>query len=343
MGIRLKRAGYEFTIYERSDGVGGTWRDNTLPGRRLRRAVAPLLVLVRAEPVVEPHLRHAARDPPLPRALRRPVRPRAPPPPRHRASPRPAGTRTPSSGTSSPRAGERFAADVLVSALGMLNVPVVPDLAGRRPLPRPDLPLVALGPQQAARRRAGRLDRHRGRARSSTCRRSRPRSSTSPCSSARRSGSRPASTSPTRDEEQRRFARVPFAARLPPLEDLVDLRAGELRRGVRADRDDDRAGPLLPRAQDRRPRPPGQAHAGLPGRVQAAADLAGLVPGADPTERPARHRADRRDHRARHPHDRRRGARARHDHLRHRVPGQRVPQRDRRLRPRRPPAPGRVA
>ena len=32
MGIRLKRAGYDFTIYEKSDGVGGTWRDNTYPG-----------------------------------------------------------------------------------------------------------------------------------------------------------------------------------------------------------------------------------------------------------------------------------------------------------------------
>jgi cyclohexanone monooxygenase len=32
MGIQLKRAGYEFTIYEKSDGVGGTWRDNTYPG-----------------------------------------------------------------------------------------------------------------------------------------------------------------------------------------------------------------------------------------------------------------------------------------------------------------------
>ena len=32
MGIRLVRAGYDFTIYEKSDGVGGTWRDNTYPG-----------------------------------------------------------------------------------------------------------------------------------------------------------------------------------------------------------------------------------------------------------------------------------------------------------------------
>jgi cyclohexanone monooxygenase len=33
MGIRLKRAGIDsFTIFERSDGVGGTWRDNAYPG-----------------------------------------------------------------------------------------------------------------------------------------------------------------------------------------------------------------------------------------------------------------------------------------------------------------------
>ena len=60
-----------------------------LPGRGVRRAVAPLLVLVRAEPVVEPHLRDPAGDPRLPRALHRSVR-RAPARPhRHRRSPRP--------------------------------------------------------------------------------------------------------------------------------------------------------------------------------------------------------------------------------------------------------------
>src|SRR5262249_8928848 len=33
MGIRLRRLGHhDFTIYEKSDGVGGTWRDNTYPG-----------------------------------------------------------------------------------------------------------------------------------------------------------------------------------------------------------------------------------------------------------------------------------------------------------------------
>src|SRR5438128_3360814 len=33
MAIALKKAGIEtFTIFEKSDGVGGTWRDNTYPG-----------------------------------------------------------------------------------------------------------------------------------------------------------------------------------------------------------------------------------------------------------------------------------------------------------------------
>ena len=32
MGVALKRAGFDFTIYEKNDGVGGTWRDNTYPG-----------------------------------------------------------------------------------------------------------------------------------------------------------------------------------------------------------------------------------------------------------------------------------------------------------------------
>ena len=33
MGARLKRAGREdFVIFDRGDGVGGVWRDNTYPG-----------------------------------------------------------------------------------------------------------------------------------------------------------------------------------------------------------------------------------------------------------------------------------------------------------------------
>src|SRR5262249_61168884 len=32
MGIQLARGGYPFTIFDRNDGFGGTWRNNTYPG-----------------------------------------------------------------------------------------------------------------------------------------------------------------------------------------------------------------------------------------------------------------------------------------------------------------------
>ncbi|WP_231987047.1 NAD(P)/FAD-dependent oxidoreductase [Mycobacterium sp. E1386] len=32
MGIQLAQGGYEFTIFDRADGFGGTWRHNTFPG-----------------------------------------------------------------------------------------------------------------------------------------------------------------------------------------------------------------------------------------------------------------------------------------------------------------------
>ena len=31
-GIKLKEAGHPFTIFEKADRVGGTWRENTYPG-----------------------------------------------------------------------------------------------------------------------------------------------------------------------------------------------------------------------------------------------------------------------------------------------------------------------
>ena len=38
MGLQLADAGYEFTIFDRADGFGGTWRHNTFPGAaRMRR------------------------------------------------------------------------------------------------------------------------------------------------------------------------------------------------------------------------------------------------------------------------------------------------------------------
>ena len=50
MAAKLQDAGIDtFTIFEKADEVGGTWRDNTYPGSELRRAVALLLVFVPAQ------------------------------------------------------------------------------------------------------------------------------------------------------------------------------------------------------------------------------------------------------------------------------------------------------
>src|SRR5215813_11880995 len=32
MGIQLAKGSHDFTIYDRADGFGGTWRNNTYPG-----------------------------------------------------------------------------------------------------------------------------------------------------------------------------------------------------------------------------------------------------------------------------------------------------------------------
>ena len=78
--MALRRSGIDdLMIIERADGVGGTWRRNTYPGRGVRHPEPPVLVLVRAEPGLEPHLRPAARDPGLSGVGGRRLRP-APPP-----------------------------------------------------------------------------------------------------------------------------------------------------------------------------------------------------------------------------------------------------------------------
>ena len=71
-----------------------------LPGCRVRHQVAPLLVLVRAQPRVVPPLRPPARDQGVPRGRRRPLRARAPHPPQHAGPPHASGTTTSRCGTS---------------------------------------------------------------------------------------------------------------------------------------------------------------------------------------------------------------------------------------------------
>jgi cyclohexanone monooxygenase len=129
MGIRLKRAGYDFTIYEQSDGVGGTWRDNTYPGAACdvpshlysysfelnpwwsgTYATQPeiLAYLERCTDQygIRPHVRTGT------------------------AIDRARWDGRAQHWELTARSGEQFTADVVVSGLGMLNVPNVPDLPG---------------------------------------------------------------------------------------------------------------------------------------------------------------------------------------------------------------------
>ncbi len=60
-GIRLKEAGIPFTILEKNAGVGGTWWQNTYPGRAGRRRQPLLLLQLRTDRSVDALLRRAAR------------------------------------------------------------------------------------------------------------------------------------------------------------------------------------------------------------------------------------------------------------------------------------------
>jgi cation diffusion facilitator CzcD-associated flavoprotein CzcO len=129
MGVALKRAGFDFTIYEKNDGVGGTWRDNTYPGAACD--VPSHLYSYSFAP--NPWWSETyARQPEILAYLesctdRFGVRPHV---------------RTNTSITSArwddeqqqwslfSDAGEMFTAEVLISGLGMLNVPHVPELPG---------------------------------------------------------------------------------------------------------------------------------------------------------------------------------------------------------------------
>ncbi|HVS67220.1 MAG TPA: NAD(P)/FAD-dependent oxidoreductase, partial [Mycobacteriales bacterium] len=129
MGVALGRAGFDYTIYEKSDGVGGTWRDNTYPGAACdvpshlySYSFAPNPHWSRTyatQPEILAYLERCADD----FGVRDHVR---------------TGTaiRTAEWDEGTQRwlltadSGESFTADVLVSGLGMLNVPFTPDIPG---------------------------------------------------------------------------------------------------------------------------------------------------------------------------------------------------------------------
>ena len=126
---------HDFLVFERADDVGGVWRDNTYPGCACDVPVAPLLVLVRAQPGLDAQLLAASRDPRLPPRLRGALRG----PARTSAS----TTRSPSAAwddaapalaISRPTHG-RCTADVLVGAVGALSEPRSPTCRASRRSP----------------------------------------------------------------------------------------------------------------------------------------------------------------------------------------------------------------
>jgi cyclohexanone monooxygenase len=129
MGIKLKKAGYQFTIYEKSDGIGGTWHNNTYPGAAcdvpshlysFSYALNPWWTRTYAtQPEILSYLERCADQFGVRQHVRTGIAIRQ--------------ARWDESGQRwelTSESGETFSADVVVSGLGMLNVPLIPDIPG---------------------------------------------------------------------------------------------------------------------------------------------------------------------------------------------------------------------
>ena len=212
-----------------------------LSRRRLRRPVAPLRVLVRAEPALVAPLRAAGRDPGLPRGRRAAPRRARPHPHAHRGAAGALGRRARHVGAADERrpARGRRAAHRLRPALGARRCRR--SRASTASRARPSTPrggaTTSTSPASASRWSAPAA------ARSRSCPRSSRSSSTSTSTSARRAGRSRRWTSPTRS------ARSGCSSASRVLQRLD--RAGDLRlHGARRRRDDEPAlaAAALPRA-----------------------------------------------------------------------------------------------
>ena len=284
----LARGHDDFVILEQAPGHRRHLVPQPLPGRRVRHQVAPLLLLVRAQPRVVAAVRAPARDQGLPGRRRRPLRP-APPHPAEHAGPLAALGRRPR-GVARHRGRRRGARR---RRRGQRDRDVRRARRPRRPRPRPvpgdDVPLRAMGRRPRPHRRTGRGDRQRGRARCSSSPRSRRWSARSPCTSAPRTGCSPKDDDPYTEEELATFAADPDAVRAVARRDLHHHRPQPHVRRRRTPG----AGRAVRRAQHRRGRGSGAArpaHARHAVRMQAAAGVERLLPHVQPAARRARHR-----------------------------------------------------
>jgi cyclohexanone monooxygenase len=129
MGIQLADGGYDFTIFDRADGFGGTWRHNTFPGAACdvpshlySYSFAPNLRWSKTyanQPEILAYLEKVAAD----HGLGRHLRP-------HTAITTVRWSDTWRRWTLSTADGQEHDFDAVVSAVGMLDVPNIPDIPG---------------------------------------------------------------------------------------------------------------------------------------------------------------------------------------------------------------------
>jgi cyclohexanone monooxygenase len=130
MGVRLGEAGYDYAIFDRADGFGGTWRHNTYPGAAcdvpshlysFSFALNPLWSKTYAnQPEILAYLENVAAEYGLTEHFH-------------------GNTRVTTlrwsdadhQWTVTTDAGAMLRFDVVVSAVGMLDIPNIPDIAGR--------------------------------------------------------------------------------------------------------------------------------------------------------------------------------------------------------------------
>ena len=159
--VRLKQKGQDdFVVLERGDRDRRRLAGEHLPGHRLRRPVAPLLALVRAQPRLEPALLPGRRDSGVPGGCCRPLRRQAAHPVQRR---RRASDLRRSGRALAPRGGERRGrrGRGRDHRLRPALPPVDTACPRARPLQGADVPLGPLGPRLRSCRQAGRGHRNR--------------------------------------------------------------------------------------------------------------------------------------------------------------------------------------
>ena len=295
MGIQLAEGGYDFTIFDRADGFGGTWRHNTFPGAACdvpshlysySFALNPRWSKTYAnQPEILAYLEKVADE----HGLGPHLRP-------HTAISTVRWSDARRRWTLITDDGDEHEFDAVVSAVGMLDVPHIPDIPGAQRFRGRQFHSARWDHSKST---AGERVASIGTGRQRDPIRSRNR--TKDRAVHRLSADPDLDFAPVRlpvhPRAARRIRAQPGGGAEAARRGLRRLRDSQFRRRRRADPRSDRTRPQLPDAQGGRPRIAGQADAGLSGRLQAATDVTGLVSHLCAAQRQAgnlrHHRADR--------------------------------------------------